>query len=370
MATPQAADGEVAVRAEGLQHAFGEGAARFPVLQELSFSLAAGEVAVLTGPSGSGKTTFLTLVGALRSVQEGSLKVLGREFLGMTPTGMVEVRQRIGFIFQHHNLFESLSALQNVVLALDLLPLGTAEKRARAQSILEELGLGERLHAKPEALSGGQRQRVAVARAVAGQPRLILADEPTAALDKDSGRQVVGKLRELAREEGAAILIVTHDNRILDAADRVLGMVDGRLVSDVRVARSLEICRFLAKVELFSQHSPATLSEIAEEMEQEAHGPGVEVVRQGEAGDRFYVVRSGSLDVRIAEDGKEEMVRTLESGDFFGEVALLEDQPRTATVVTRENTELYTLSREDFLRAVEASKSFEDQLRDALFTRR
>src|SRR5262249_30226187 len=150
-----------------------------------------GEVVILTGPSGSGKTTLLTLIGTLRRVQEGSLKVLGREIAGIDPQRQVLLRREVGFIFQHHNLFSSLTALENVRIAPGLLAtVGTAEGPRRCAALLEELGLGSRMNYLPAGLSGGQRQRVAIARALVNQPALVLADEPTAALDAASGETV------------------------------------------------------------------------------------------------------------------------------------------------------------------------------------
>jgi putative ABC transport system ATP-binding protein len=186
---------------------------------------------ILTGPSGSGKTTLLTLMGALRTLQEGSLQVLGKELVGLGNADLVKVRRNIGFIFQAHNLFESLTASQNVEMAVELTG-QFSSKRERATYILSKLGLADRIDYKPNSLSGGQKQRVAIARALVNRPQLVLADEPTAALDKKSGRDVVNLLHQMSREEGCTVLMVTHDNRILDAADRIINLVDGRLESD------------------------------------------------------------------------------------------------------------------------------------------
>ncbi|NEP62409.1 MAG: ATP-binding cassette domain-containing protein, partial [Symploca sp. SIO2G7] len=180
---------------------------------------------------GSGKTTLLTLTGALRHLQDGSLRILGQELVGMSDRAMVNVRRNIGFIFQAHNLFESLTASQNVEMAVELTGESSA-KRVQAAAMLSALGLENRVDYKPHSLSGGQKQRVAIARALVNHPKLILADEPTAALDKKSGRDVVNYLHTLSREEGCTVLMVTHDNRILDVADRIINLVDGRLESD------------------------------------------------------------------------------------------------------------------------------------------
>jgi len=214
-----------------LTFAYGEGELRRPVLRDVALSVDPGEIVLLTGPSGSGKTTLLTLIGALRAMQDGSCQVLGQELAGATETQRVLLRRRIGFIFQQHNLLGFLTAQENVAMALELDPTTTeAGRLARATEMLAAVGLGDRGASRTNELSGGQRQRVAVARALAGDPGLILADEPTAALDRQSGGEVVRLLRDLARRRGVPILLVTHDPRILDIADRIVAMEDGRIV--------------------------------------------------------------------------------------------------------------------------------------------
>lgn len=219
------------VQIRHLNFYYGQGELRKQVLYDINLDLPRGQIVIMTGPSGSGKTTLLTLIGALRSAQAGSLKVLGRELVGLSSQELVAVRRNIGFIFQAHNLFESLTAAQNVEMAMEVVG-NRHNKRLQAVKILTQLGLGERVDYKPEALSGGQKQRVAIARALVNQPVLILADEPTAALDKKSGREVVTLMQKLAQEENRTILMVTHDNRILDVADRIIKLVDGHLEAD------------------------------------------------------------------------------------------------------------------------------------------
>jgi putative ABC transport system ATP-binding protein len=212
-----------------VSHYYGSSALRRQVLFDITAEISPGEIVIMTGPSGSGKTTLLSLVGALRSVEHGSIRVMGDELNGAGRSALLRVRQSIGFIFQHHNLLGSLTALQNVEISLGFDSLPLSEVRTRSSAILGEVGLGDRLHHLPDELSGGQRQRVAVARAVVRHPKIILADEPTASLDKHSGREIVEILRRLARGQGCAVLLVTHDNRILDIADRIMKLEDGRM---------------------------------------------------------------------------------------------------------------------------------------------
>lgn len=221
---------EKIVEIQNLDHYFGQGQLRKQTLFDIDLTLKSGEVVIMKGPSGSGKTTLLTLMGALRSPQSGSLKVLGQELVGARKGKLVKIRRNIGYIFQAHNLLKSLTARQNVQMSIEL-NAGISPKQAKQQSIamLEAVGLGDRVNYYPAALSGGQKQRVAIARALVSHPKMVLADEPTAALDSKSGRDVVELMQKLAKEQGCSILIVTHDNRILDVADRIVHLEDGRL---------------------------------------------------------------------------------------------------------------------------------------------
>jgi putative ABC transport system ATP-binding protein len=214
-----------------VSHFYGAGSLRRQVLFNVTCDIWAGEIVIITGPSGSGKTTVLTLAGALRSVQQGSMKILGEELRGAGASTLLRIRENIGFIFQSHNLLECLTARQNVELAFGAGPLSQSEARARSVAMLQAVGLDDRLDYSPSTLSGGQRQRVAVARALVRSPKIVLADEPTASLDKQAGRDVVELLRQLARREGCTVLLVTHDNRILDVANRIMVLEDGRLGS-------------------------------------------------------------------------------------------------------------------------------------------
>jgi putative ABC transport system ATP-binding protein len=229
--SPHDAAPEPLIVARGVNHFYGRGALRKQILHAIDLAVEPGEIVIMTGPSGSGKTTLLTLIGALRSAQEGSLRVLGHELRDAGEERLIAVRRQIGYIFQSHNLMRSLNAQENVELGLEIQPLSPAERQERARAALEAVGLGERRHHFPDEMSGGQKQRVAIARALAPRPRLILADEPTASLDKQSGRDVVDLMNDLARRQRCAVLLVTHDNRILDIADRIVHLEDGHLQS-------------------------------------------------------------------------------------------------------------------------------------------
>jgi putative ABC transport system ATP-binding protein len=215
---------------QDLRYTYGEGALAREVLKGVSFTVEDGEVVIVTGPSGSGKTTMLTIVGALRPFSDGEVSVHGLSLRGADTEALLEVRQRIGFVFQRHNLLKSLTVYENVESSLYVLAESDeTSNRPRAQAMLEAVGLGDRGHDFPEQLSGGQQQRVAVARALVRLPDLIMADEPTAALDAESGRMVMNKMRELATQLGCVVIIATHDERVFDVASRRLHMEDGRL---------------------------------------------------------------------------------------------------------------------------------------------
>ena len=222
------------ISSQNLNHYFGEGDLRKQALFDINLDIHAGEIIIMTGPSGSGKTTLLTLMGGLRSAQEGSLKILDQEIRGADKVSLMQIRRNIGYIFQAHNLMTFLTARQNVRMSLELHDEdGTCDLDGNATAMLEAVGLGHRLDYYPDSLSGGQKQRVAIARALVSQPKIVLADEPTAALDKKSGREVVELMQTLAKQKGCTILLITHDNRILDIADRIVYMEDGKLMPNI-----------------------------------------------------------------------------------------------------------------------------------------
>jgi putative ABC transport system ATP-binding protein len=225
------------IAVENLNYYYGKGALEKQTLFDINLQIFAGEIVIMTGPSGSGKTTLLSLIGGLRSVQKGSLKFLDRELCGASEKKLVQFRREIGYIFQAHNLLQFLTARQNVQMSVELNKnVSKQEAITKSATMLKTVGLGDRLDYYPENLSGGQKQRVAIARALVNHPKLVLADEPTAALDKKSGRDVVELMQSLAKEQGSTILMVTHDNRILDIADRIISMEDGHLVQDTNLA--------------------------------------------------------------------------------------------------------------------------------------
>ena len=226
--------GDALIEVEHLDHAFSKAGSAKLVLHDINLRVCAGEMVILTGPSGSGKTTLLTMLGGLRAAQSGRLCILGEELLHAKAAVLTRLRRQTGFIFQAHNLLPYLTALENVRMGLEVHEHWLAHGRAAmdhcAAKTLQEMGLQERLNYYPEKLSGGQKQRVAITRLLAPFPRLLLADEPTAALDRETGREAVQLFRRLADEQHAAIVMVTHDNKILDVADRIVNLEEGRLV--------------------------------------------------------------------------------------------------------------------------------------------
>lgn len=360
---------QLAVRVAGINHYFGLGDARSQVLFDNNIDIDKGQLIIMTGPSGSGKTTLLTLIGALRTVQEGQIELLGHPLHRLTSADLITVRQSIGFIFQMHNLFESLTARENVMMALDLAEVPHDAMKDRARDMLEKLGLGHRVDHYPDALSGGQRQRVAVARALVNRPKIVLADEPTAALDKESSRTVVNLLKDLAREEGSTILMVTHDNRILDAADRIVRMVDGRIASNVSVVDTMQICEFLKNVEIFARLAPTELTNVAEKMIRRDYSPGSIVIRQGDPGEEFFVIGGGRVLVSQNVNGADKTIAELTRGHIFGEAALLSDLPRNATVKCLDDVTVHVLGKKDFKAAIDSSETFREQLLKVFFQR-
>lgn len=357
-----------AISVDGVSHHYGNGEARKQVLFSNRLEVRPGEIVIMTGQSGSGKTTLLTLIGTLRRVQEGNLAVLGQPLQTASDRELVRLRRRIGFIFQAHNLFSSLTAMENVRMALELQPNrgSRASQNRQCREMLEAVGLADRAYYKPSALSGGQKQRVAVARGLVHRPEIVLADEPTAALDEASGRQVVSLFQSLARDWGVAIVIVTHDNRILDVADRIVRMEFGSITRDSRVGEAARIGEMLSRCEIFRGVTVRTLTELAEAMQAETFPAGARVIRQGDPGDRFYVVREGQLTVRSGDSP--EPLASLGPPEFFGEAALLTGKPRNAHVDAETDVVLFSLDKEAFHRAMAERATMDQEVRSTLFS--
>lgn len=219
-----------AVQVEGVEMAFQSGRHSDRVLKGIDWEIPFGDVQLLMGPSGSGKTTLLSILAGLLKPTTGNVYLLGQKITTMSRSKLAQFRQQnIGFIFQGFNLFGALTAAENVEVVLNIKGIRGRAAKSQAQALLEQVGLGDKANHKPSDLSGGQKQRVAIARALAGNPPLIMADEPTSALDSYSGHSVTDLLRKLAKEQGATVLIVTHDSRLIDVADRVAYMEDGVL---------------------------------------------------------------------------------------------------------------------------------------------
>ncbi|MEN1681870.1 MAG: ATP-binding cassette domain-containing protein [Planctomycetota bacterium] len=421
--------GRPRVQVEGVNHFFGEGEARKQALFDNHLEVRAGEIVIMTGPSGSGKTTLLTLIGTLRTVGEGSLRILGEELnpdqhttaaiqdslrlaigrpwnLLAAPMGLplvntesrfqqliTRLRLDLGFIFQAHNLFGSLTAYENVRMASELAGMDRKLADDRIRYLLTRLGLGEHMHKKPSQLSGGQKQRVAIARGLVHGPRLILADEPTAALDKHSGREAVTLFQELTstpREprpgepEGPdgpdtdppSVIMVTHDNRVLDVADRIVNMVDGKIKTDSSVREEqnkvrgiLKAAQELSGKKLFKDLTPITLLHITQSMGIEKAKAGDMIIRQGDEGDLFYLIDAGEVDIVVETKGQKRTVAHLGPGDYFGEVALIEQEPRNASVIATTPCRFFTIGKEVFERVLEASPSLDEELRQAMANR-
>ena len=401
--------GQPVVRLVKVNHSFGIGDTRTPVLVDIDLEVMPGEIVILSGPSGCGKTTLLTLLGGLRTLQEGDIEVWDgqkstyRSLRGLGEAELVEVRKSIGFIFQRHNLLDSLTSTQNVRMARNLRE-ESPNSDADILEILTFLGLEEKVDLKPAGLSGGQRQRVAVARALINRPRLVLADEPTAALDEVSGESVVSLLQHLARDrddvperfdtvkrarlakltgatpKGCTSVIVTHDSRIMNEADRIVEMGQGRIRSNVVVAERLFIYNGLRRCPAFAALLPETLYDLADKVSIKLHpsislgperlrqttnveyfAPGTIILRQGEpvSGDsRFYLIREGQVEIRQDLGEGEKVLGMLSPRDCFGDRALVKREPRNATVVAIGRVVAYAFSFGELWNSLK--KSLED----------
>ena len=220
-----------AIRARSVSKVFGQGKLAFRALDGVDFDAERGEFVLLVGPSGSGKTTLLSILGCVLSATSGTVELLGERVDQRSMAQLADLRlEQVGFVFQGHNLLRALTALDNVAMPLELRGHGRRSARAKAREMLERVGLADKMGAMVTELSGGQRQRVAVARALSCRPPIVLADEPTAALDADSGRSVIALMKGLSRELGTTVVVVTHDSRIFDLADRIVRIEDGSIL--------------------------------------------------------------------------------------------------------------------------------------------
>jgi len=223
------------LEAEDVVKELGQGAGLVLALKGVSIKLVPGELTLLMGPSGSGKTTLLSILGCIMQPTSGKLTIAGQSVIGLSAEQLAKVRRdHIGFIFQSYNLFPTLNAIENVRIALDVRGITGFAATGRAEEVLRDVGLGHRLTNYPGNLSGGEQQRVAVARAIASSPSIVLADEPTAALDSENGHAVMALLSRIAKEQQRSVLAVTHDPRTLGYADRVVRIEDGRIVGEER----------------------------------------------------------------------------------------------------------------------------------------
>ncbi len=335
---------------ENLNHYYQEGKKQKQILFGIDLQIEPKEVVILTGASGSGKTTLLSLIGCMRSVQEGSLKVLTHELKGANEIQRMQIRRRIGYVFQHFNLLDFMTVEQNVMVSLELQEnFSHSQARNQSREILTAVGLGQHLDAYPRDLSGGQKQRVAIARALVHRPRLLLADEPTSALDRQTGREVTELMTRLAKEQGSAVLIVTHDSRIFSASDRIVRMEDGKLDIDYQGQLSIALPTLTDK----------QLFELIPQLKMLTFPPGEIVIRQGELADKFYILIEGEVEViQELPNSKSKLLKTLGPNTYFGEIGLLQETKRTATVraTTDAAIKVLVIDRYDFYQMVVTSK--------------
>ena len=304
------------VETENVNYYYNEGRNKKQVLFDIDLIIKPGEIVIITGESGSGKTTLISLIGCTRNVQEGSLKICGQELYRAREKKRMKLRRKIGYIFQQFNLLDFMNVRQNVQISLEIQP-NFDPKKARQQTaaILEEVGLGNRLDDYPRGLSGGQKQRVAIARALVHQPQLVLADEPTAALDRKTGREVMEVMQNLAKKMGSAVLMVTHDSRVLDVGDRIFRMEDGRLRIGYEESMSLALPAL----------SELQLTEILPKLELLLFPPGSIVVREGDPAEKFYIILEGLVEVvQNQPDSEPVLLTTLGRNDYFGEIGLMQ----------------------------------------------
>lgn len=327
------------VSIQNLNYFFGEDELRKQILFDINLEIKAKEFVILTGPSGSGKSTLLSLIGCLRSVQEGSITILEQELNGATKEKLVQMRRNFGYVTQSSSLLDFLTVEQNIQMSLELHSnFSPKEARSKIEAILESIGLREKINAYPSNLSGGQKQRVAIASALVSCPSLVLADEPTAALDRTSGRNVVALMQRLAKEQNSAVLMVTHDNRILDLADRIINVEDGKLGLALHQELSLALPGFNESALMQTVNQPTVLTYQSEEV----------IVQQGDPANKFYILLEGEVNImQESADQPPRLINHLKRGDYFGEVGLLQGGKRTATVRVVKDSEVKVMVIEE-----------------------
>ena len=353
---------EALVAIENLCHSYQDADQQKQVLFDINLSIYGGTNVFLTGYSGSGKTTLISLIGCLRGVQSGSLKLLGQELNGASESQLMRMRRRIGYVFQHFNLLDFMSIRQNVQQTLELQSdFSVRAAKRRAEEMLDMVGLGDRCNAYPKELSGGQKQRVAIARALAHKPKLVLADEPTAALDTATGREVTNLFQSMAQQQNCAVLVVTHNRRVLDVADEIIHMEDGKLGTAIGEQLSL----------VFPTLSDGELTALTRETQQRTYYPGDAIIHQGEKASEFFLLLQGELEVvEELTDGRERTLGQINKrGTYFGEMALLEDGARrmaTIRVVGDKEAAILVIHKETFDKMTESSRITRALIKDKM----
>ncbi len=341
---------------KNVNHFYQEGKTKKQVLYNINLSVQPEEVLILTGESGSGKTTLLSLIGGLRSLQSGSLRILDQELNGATELQKMQIRRRIGYIFQHFNLLDYMTVQKNVQLSLELQHNFEPEQaKKRSLEVVRAVGLADYIHAFPKDLSGGQKQRVAIARALAHNPPLLLADEPTAALDRRtvfitsrylcvsvsrSSRyrlyvsRIIELIVNLAKQQHSAVLIVTHDSRIFDAADRIIRIEDGHLSFPYQDRLAVAFPMLTSK----------QLLELIPHLRMASYRPGEVIIQQGDIANKFCIISEGKVEViKELPSGETVFLKQLGVNDYFGEVGVLHEVLRTATVRANQDSEVHVL---------------------------
>jgi putative ABC transport system ATP-binding protein len=340
---------------KGLNHTYPEGDGIRRVLYDINLTIQAGCIVFITGESGSGKTTLLSLIGCLRSLQEGSIKIFGQELSGANQRQLLSLRQNIGYVFQHFNLLEFLTARENVQTSLEIQPnFSPIQVREKSEWMLEQVGLGNKINAYPSELSGGQKQRVAIARALVHKPKLLLADEPTAALDSTTGREIIELITRLAKQQESAAIIVTHNRRLLPAADQVIHVENGKLTAAIADELSLSLPTL----------TDYQLDQITPFINVVNYDALQTIVAEDEPANEFFIILDGSVEViKFDLDQTPQIIAQLNQHDYFGEVGLLTGGRRTATVrvSAKGQAKILVLDRTTFANLIgnsETTKSF------------